>query len=79
MIPRFKISFGFEASNILKELGLKLPLCTKMVADHQQELYVSQIIHKSFIEVNEQGTKAAAASAVHLCVEVADSPLKKRR
>ena len=62
-IPRFKISFGFEASNVLKELGLKLPLFTKMIADHQPELYASQIIHKSFVEVNEQGTEAAAASA----------------
>ncbi|KAE8022188.1 hypothetical protein FH972_008012 [Carpinus fangiana] len=61
-IPRFKISFRLEASNVLKELGLKLPLFTKMIADHQPELYASQIIHKSFVEVNEQGTEAAAAS-----------------
>ncbi|KAE8100611.1 hypothetical protein FH972_018495 [Carpinus fangiana] len=67
MIPRFKITFGFPVSENLKELGLESPLCTKMVADHQQELYVSQIFHKSFIEVNEQGTEAAAVSAVLMC------------
>jgi serpin B len=68
-LPRFKISFGFEASNILKGLGLVLPFSaagdlTEMV-DSQlgQNLYVSSIFHKSFIEVNEEGTEAAAASA----------------
>ncbi|XP_007017373.2 PREDICTED: serpin-ZX [Theobroma cacao] len=68
-IPRFKISFGFEASEVLKRLGLVLPFSgegglTEMVdSPLGQSLYVSNIFHKSFIEVNEEGTEAAAASA----------------
>lgn len=68
-IPKFKISFGLEASAVLKELGLILPFTsegdlTEMVdSAHGQNLYVSSIFHKSFIEVNEEGTEAAAASA----------------
>lgn len=68
-IPRFKISFGFEASNTLKGLGLVLPFSgegglTEMVESPVgQNLYVSSIFQKSFIEVNEEGTEAAAASA----------------
>lgn len=69
-IPKFKISFGFEASSHLKELGLVLPFSgddgglSEMVDSVQgQNLYVSSIHHKSFIEVNEEGTEAAAASA----------------
>ncbi|KAL6317998.1 hypothetical protein AAG906_031053 [Vitis piasezkii] len=66
-IPRFKISFGFEASKVLKGLGLVLPFTegglTEMVdSPIGQDLYVSSIFHKSFIEVNEEGTEAAAAS-----------------
>lgn len=67
-IPKFKLSFGFEASEVLKGLGVVLPFSggglTEMV-DSQvgQNLYVSSIFHKSFIEVNEEGTEAAAASA----------------
>ncbi|XP_021820930.1 serpin-ZX-like [Prunus avium] len=67
-LPKFKISFGFEASNVLKGLGVVLPFSggglTEMVdSPVGQNLYVSSIFHKSFIEVNEEGTEAAAASA----------------
>ncbi|CAI0465341.1 unnamed protein product [Linum tenue] len=68
-IPRFKISFGFEASNTLKGLGLVLPFSneadlTEMVESSAagSNLSVSSIFHKSFIEVNEEGTEAGAAS-----------------
>ncbi|KAJ1386406.1 Serpin domain [Sesbania bispinosa] len=68
-IPRFNISFGLETSNVLKELGVVLPFSddgdlTKMVDSPEgQLLYVKSIFHKAFIEVNEEGTEAAAASA----------------
>ncbi|TVU46130.1 hypothetical protein EJB05_05648, partial [Eragrostis curvula] len=69
-VPKFKISFGFEASDLLKGLGLQLPFRPDAdlseLADLQmgQNLCVSSIFHKSFVEVNEEGTEAAAASAV---------------
>lgn len=68
-IPKFKFSFGFEASEVLKGLGLELPFTgqgglTEMVdSPSGQNLYVSDIFHKSFIEVNEEGTEAASATA----------------
>ncbi|XP_075495711.1 serpin-ZX-like [Primulina tabacum] len=67
-IPKFKIDFGFEASEIFKGQGLVLPFTggglTEMVdSTFSQNLYVSNIFHKSFIEVNEEGTEAAAATA----------------
>ncbi|CAA2957775.1 serpin-ZX-like [Olea europaea subsp. europaea] len=67
-IPKFKVSFGFEASEILKGLGVMLPFSgdglPEMVdSPFGKNLYVSSIFHKSFIEVNEEGTEAAAATA----------------
>ena len=67
-IPRFNVSFGFETSDMLKELGVVLPFSpgglTNMVDFlTDQDLFVSHIFHKSFIEVNEEGTEAAAVTA----------------
>ncbi|WOL08980.1 hypothetical protein Cni_G17733 [Canna indica] len=68
-LPKFKITFGFEASAVLKDLSLVLPFSgdadlSEMVdSPVGRNLSVSSIFHKSFIQVNEEGTEAAAASA----------------
>lgn len=70
-LPRFKISFGFEASEVLKGLGLILPFTggglTELVdSPVGGNLYVSSVFHKSVVEVNEEGTEAAAGTAAVL-------------
>ncbi|KAK1355197.1 Serpin-ZX [Heracleum sosnowskyi] len=66
-IPKFKISFGFEASKALKGLGLVSPFSpgefteTVNESSEGQMLFLKNAFHKSFIEVNEEGTEAAAA------------------
>ncbi|XP_010248461.1 PREDICTED: serpin-ZX-like [Nelumbo nucifera] len=70
-IPKFKISFGFEASRILKGLELPLPFdeneaeLTDMLISPSSDgrnLYVSGSYHKCFIEIDEAGAEATAAS-----------------
>ncbi|XP_057436731.1 serpin-ZX-like [Lotus japonicus] len=71
-IPKFKLSFELEASHVLKELGVVSPFSscdadfTKMVEVNSplDKLYVDSIFHTAFIEVNEKGTTAAAATAM---------------
>ncbi|CAL4926215.1 unnamed protein product [Urochloa decumbens] len=69
-VPKFKISFGFEASDLLRGLGLQLPLSPEadlselVDSPSGQNLCVSSIFHKSFVEVNEEGTEAAAATTI---------------
>ncbi|KAL0713990.1 hypothetical protein Bca4012_020968 [Brassica carinata] len=58
---------GFQASDILMDMGLTSPFThggglTEMVDSpaFSEKLHVSSIIHKAFIEVDEEVTKAAA-------------------
>ncbi|KAJ1294556.1 hypothetical protein BS78_01G154200 [Paspalum vaginatum] len=80
-VPKFKISFGFEASKLLKDLGLQLPfspeadLSELVDSPEGQNLSVSSIFHKSFVEVNEEGTEAAAASAATVVLRSLDMPM----
>lgn len=81
--PKFKIDFEIELSQTLKSLGLILPFSSRAdfskltlttQADHIQ---ISLIQHKVFIEVNEEGTEAAAATAVILKTRSMVSQFKK--
>ncbi|XP_053253022.1 leukocyte elastase inhibitor-like [Podarcis raffonei] len=67
-LPKFKLEESYNLKNDLPALGL-LDIFNSGKADlsgmsEARNLYVSHIVHKSFIEVNEEGAEAAAATAV---------------
>jgi serpin B len=70
--PKFKIDYEIELSETFKTLGLVLPFSDRAdfsklsPSAHADRLRISLIQHKVFIEVNEEGTEAAAATAVVL-------------
>lgn len=66
-IPKFKITAKFELSRIMAALGMKdafIESADFSGMDGQHDLYISKILHKAFVDVNEEGTEAAAATAV---------------
>ncbi|XP_042818577.1 serpin B7 isoform X1 [Panthera tigris] len=65
-LPRFKIEKNYEIKHHLRALGLK-DIFDESRADLSGvaaggRLYVSKMMHKSYIEVAEEGTEAAAAT-----------------
>jgi serpin B len=64
-IPRFKMTLQYDLSTPLAEMGMKTALTRG--ADFSgmtggKDLFLSKVVHKSFVEVNEEGTEAAAAT-----------------
>jgi serpin B len=76
-LPKFKFETNYLMSNDLKEMGM--PTAFSSNADftgmsQTHELFISEVIHKTFVEVSESGTEAAAATAVIVSAGAAPGP-----
>lgn len=77
-VPKFKLERDFCLKHTLQALGVK-DLVDASVADlsgifESGKPAVSDVIHKAFIEVDEEGTEAAAATAVMMCGSCGPTP-----
>ena len=70
-MPKFKIESSYELESSLKNLGLtsifdaaNADLTGLNVDPNAKSLHVDKIVQKAFIEVNEEGTEAAAATGM---------------
>lgn len=75
-LPRFEFEYEASLNDTLKTLGMEVAF-DDQAADFSgmrpipPRLFISDVKHKSFIEVNEEGTKAAAATSVEVTLESA--------
>lgn len=80
VLPRFKAEYAAELSPILKGMGMDLPFTDH--ADFRKLAQVppgwwvkiSAVFHKTFVEVSEEGTEAAAATAISMLAGSAPPP-----
>jgi serpin B len=66
-LPRFEVESGFTLADALAALGMPEAFSNRadfsgMTGD--RDLFISEVIHKAFVSVDEAGTEAAAATAV---------------
>jgi serine protease inhibitor len=71
-IPKFKFTYDSVINESLKTLGMPRafdPTAAEFakINPHAQ-LFISKVLHKSFVEVNEEGTEAAAVTSVEIGV-----------
>jgi serpin B len=76
-LPKFETSFDTELSTVLKTMGMPTAFdgrtadFTGLGTSTAGNIFISRVLHKTFISVSEQGTKARAATAVEMVDECA--------
>jgi serpin B len=67
-LPRFKVETEYSLKPALMDLGMKTAFGPESdftgMSPRGKDLYISHVLHKAFVDVNEEGTEAAAATAV---------------
>ncbi len=68
-MPKFQVNSSYDLNQLLKELGMTDAFEAGQanftgIAGPNYEMFIQSILHKGFIDVNEAGTEAAAATAV---------------
>ncbi|XP_073534779.1 serpin B6-like isoform X1 [Phyllobates terribilis] len=66
-LPKFKLEDDYDLKSVLSDMGMPDAFdqckCDFSGMSSNNDLVLSKVVHKSFVEVNEEGTEAAAATA----------------
>jgi len=69
-MPRFKLEFKRSFKDILSDMGMGIAFSERLAdftrINKMGGLFISEVLHKSFLEINEEGTEAAAVTVVEI-------------
>jgi serpin B len=66
-VPKFKMTSQFSLASVLQSIGMTDAFSSNANfsgMDGKRDLFISAVIHKAYVDVNEEGTEAAAATGV---------------
>lgn len=79
-MPRFSYEYKVTLNDILSDMGMGIafsPYDADFSNIAEQDLFISKVLHQTFIETNEEGTEAAAATVVMIeLTSVPSGPLE---
>lgn len=81
-LPKFALSYGLELNDVLKALGMGIAFdgnlaefSNMFTVGSGENFYIDKVKHKTFLDVNEEGTEAAAATVVGVFALSAPDPI----
>lgn len=67
-LPKFKLEFESKLNNVLTDMGMGIAFDDQLAdftnINQNGGLYISEVKHKTYVDVNEEGTEAAAVTSV---------------
>jgi serpin B len=85
VMPKFKLAYRVRMNDVLAALGMGVAFvpCDQVASDCAdftrmrtvRDLFVTEVLHKTFVDVNEEGTEAAAATSVGVGTTAAPAAL----
>ena len=73
-LPRFRIESAYQLKEALMKMGMRNPFTpgeadfSGMNREHGRKIYINSVIQKAVVQVDEEGTEAAAATGVEMRV-----------
>ncbi|MEE8400548.1 MAG: serpin family protein, partial [Candidatus Hydrothermarchaeaceae archaeon] len=78
-MPKFTFDSKYFLNENLKEMGMPSAFTPKVAdfsgMDGTKNLFISSVIHQAFVDVNEEGTEAAAATGVSMMIDSVPPPV----
>jgi serpin B len=74
-LPKFKLEYEKALNDALKAMGMEIAFdpnradfrrISQQVYDMGERLFISKVKHKTFVQVDEEGTEAAAATSIEV-------------
>ena len=76
-LPKFKLTSHFELAGVLGKMGMTdafSPRADFSGMTGNRDLFISAVLHKAYVDVNEEGTEAAAATGVVMKLTAMPTP-----
>jgi len=78
-LPKFTFKTEYNLKDLLIDMGLDIafsPYADFSGMNGLGGLFIEKVLHKAFVEVNEEGSEAAAATTVHMTLTAMPEPTK---
>jgi serine protease inhibitor len=81
-LPKFKLEYGATLKEPLVKLGLGIAFDRdhadfSRITDDAHGLYISDVLHKAYLEINEEGSTAAAVTGIQMKTTAIISPKER--